>query len=292
MEDCQSVVFGEGQELRDIVNHGAPGTTLTAWFNANEEFEEAKEIGYSDFPRYFTYNKGRKRWQRRVRGGCLTNMIGRLRMVNPRDKERFYLRKLLCHRKGATCFEDLRRLPNGVVCSSYYEAGKMLGIVDPDDLWRETMEEAALICRGKELRSLFVTILCFNDGVDYGRLFDEFVQRMGDDFFVGSIGDDIDERRRSAVLKAIKLLLADNNRDMGEFPGLPALDEGCESEDRDEEFWRLEDLDEKIAELNVEQRMVFDNVLDIIRKGYGKVVFIKAAAGTGMCFMWNVGKIL
>ncbi|ETM37504.1 hypothetical protein L914_15948 [Phytophthora nicotianae] len=55
---------------------------------------------------------------------------------------RFYLRVLLCHRKGPTSFVDLRTV-DGVVCGSYKDAAVRLGYLENDEEWRACMEEAA-----------------------------------------------------------------------------------------------------------------------------------------------------
>jgi len=80
-------------------------STLTAFFTACEQYEDARNIVYSDMPQYFTFRNNL--WHPRKRFG--PNLpIGRLQLVHPMDHERFYMRLLLTCTKGPTSYEDLR----------------------------------------------------------------------------------------------------------------------------------------------------------------------------------------
>lgn len=74
-------------------------TTLTSWFDLNVSNEFAKSLKYVQIPQYLNYSN--KKW---VRKGKTRNfgVIGRLAGVSPKDSERFHLKVILNHVKGAT----------------------------------------------------------------------------------------------------------------------------------------------------------------------------------------------
>lgn len=93
----QTVVFEEGSEekaLRDAQNRG---TKLTKFFDLNATDAEAKEYSYNEIPYHYVWNKNK--WKKRVRGG--DKILSRIYAVSPKDIERFSLKLLLLHIKGA-----------------------------------------------------------------------------------------------------------------------------------------------------------------------------------------------
>ena len=116
VEDGQSVYWHDGQDVSTEFRH----TTLTAWFLLNQEDEQAHEWFYHEIPEHYVWLRTAKQWKRRHQGG--NKKIGRMYMLRPKDQERFHLRLLLLHVKGATSFQDLRTfegvtwLPMRVVC--------------------------------------------------------------------------------------------------------------------------------------------------------------------------------
>jgi len=114
-------------------------TTLTGWcdFNrkAKSEYAAAATLAhnnndhalplpialttlYFDYPEIVVWSKSKKAWHLRKkvvkrRGAGRNNhvtlgTVGRMYFVQPSKGERYYLRVLLTHVAGATCFEDLR----------------------------------------------------------------------------------------------------------------------------------------------------------------------------------------
>lgn len=102
-------------------------TTITEFFEMNRIAKEALDAGqplpfkkkngrqlevlrnpldylYTDFPEYLTWMKKTRRWKVREKGEAL----GRIYFISSKSKDLYYLRLLLCHRKGATSYEDLR----------------------------------------------------------------------------------------------------------------------------------------------------------------------------------------
>jgi hypothetical protein len=114
-------------------------TTLTWWcdFNRKAKFEYAAATTlvcnnndpapslppvlttlYLDYPEIVVWSKSKKAWHLRKRAAgrrgagrnnhVTLGNVGRMYFVQPLEGERYYLRVLLTHVVGATCFEDLR----------------------------------------------------------------------------------------------------------------------------------------------------------------------------------------
>ncbi|KAG2825646.1 hypothetical protein PC113_g21886 [Phytophthora cactorum] len=113
LENEQMVTFRSSDDPAVVVTRGKH-TMLTRFFEfcASEapENQVAKSTLYQDIPKLFRWDTRAKRWARRKRYQAA---LGRMIHVSPRDMQRFYMRVLLCHRKGPTsCLYDLL-LANG-----------------------------------------------------------------------------------------------------------------------------------------------------------------------------------
>ncbi|XP_064644732.1 uncharacterized protein LOC135498407 [Lineus longissimus] len=151
----QSIVFtpGSAQEALDR----AKDTTLTAWFQANKMYPEARNILYHEFPEHYTWNKSPATWTPRKRMFA----IGRMYTASPAQGERYYLRLLLLHIPGCTCFEDLRRQENGDVAPTFKMAAVLRGYLEDDREWDTCLQEAKATAHPKQIRNLFAIILIF-----------------------------------------------------------------------------------------------------------------------------------
>jgi hypothetical protein len=114
LQDRQSVTFQPGEEEAAVDR--ASETTLTAWFKLNEDNPVARQYYYAEIPEHFVFN-AKKEWKPRQHGG--NNIIARMYSVSPRDQERFFLRLLLLHVRGARSFEDLRTV-DGTIYESFH----------------------------------------------------------------------------------------------------------------------------------------------------------------------------
>jgi hypothetical protein len=151
------VTFRDDENLLDVIERSnVEKTTLTAWFQANQKYLEARRLTYGNFPSQWVYEKKTEEWKPRKRG----NTIGRMYFVYPTAGERYYLRMLLNVVCGATSFEDLRTI-NGERYNTFKEACAALGLSQNDKEWDQCITEAARIQSGKQLRNLFATLLLF-----------------------------------------------------------------------------------------------------------------------------------
>ncbi|XP_062085732.1 uncharacterized protein LOC133791836 [Humulus lupulus] len=150
-----TVIFKENKCVENVVcMPGIEKTKFTQWLEANKNYDDARELTYSDFPISWVWNSKEKTWTRRKNGLA----IGRIYFAHPSTGERFYLRMLLNFVKGSTSYESIRTI-NGVTYPNFKGACYALGLLDDDKEWIDCLTEAAIWATGKELRHLFVTIL-------------------------------------------------------------------------------------------------------------------------------------
>ena len=169
-------------ELQTVVeNQGTRDTTLTGYFKANanphEDYQQARNLLYQDFPSKFVWQTKERKWTKRK---TKETALGRIYYAHPNSGERFYLRTLLCAVKGATSFEDLRQV-NGVVLPSFRTACLARGLLEDDNEWRQCLQEAANMASSHQLRNLFVTILRNCSPSDPLALWLEFRDNICDD---------------------------------------------------------------------------------------------------------------
>ena len=185
LENQQRVVLRPGQQDASQLQKSEKlrRTTLTEYFEMNLTAKEAEEVGedpridykgvskdprdylYQDFPTHFVWSKKNKGWSIRKKGTC----VGRMYFMSPKAGEVFYLRVLLCNRKGATSFEDIRTVDvqvegaeDGVMeprLMTNKEACVALGLADNDSEWHEAITEATEFGTAAMLRGLLLTIL-------------------------------------------------------------------------------------------------------------------------------------
>ncbi len=174
-------------------------TTLTGWcdFNRNAKSEYVAVVTlvrnnndpapplpvalstlYPDFPEIVVWNKSKKAWHLRKRamgrrGAGRNNHVtlgtmGRMYFVQPSKGECYYLRVLLTHVIGATCFEDLRTTHRPhtltiVVHPTIRAACLARGLLQDDAKWDQCLLEAAGVQLPRSLQQLFDSLLIFNN---------------------------------------------------------------------------------------------------------------------------------
>ncbi|GMF51296.1 unnamed protein product [Phytophthora fragariaefolia] len=181
LENAQVVVFRSSDNPDRVLTRGRH-TMLTRFFElcASEapKNQFAKTMVYQDIPKEFRWDAKTKRWVRRKQ---FQAALGRMVHVSPRDMERFYLRVLLCHRKGPQSFEHLRTV-NGVTYETYRQAALRLGYLEDDAEWISCMREAAEFRMPYQLRQLFTTILVYSQVAEVRQLWERFYDDLSQDF--------------------------------------------------------------------------------------------------------------
>ncbi|KAL5539169.1 hypothetical protein UlMin_042948 [Ulmus minor] len=178
LENQQLITFKKIDKLNRIIdNDFASRSMLTEYFNMNKTNQKAKKLLYNQFPKHFVWNQRDKFWMPRKKG----HVIGRIVTTNPSEEERYYLRLLLNHIRGAACFQDLR-IVNNVLTSSFRESALLRGLLKSDNKLTTCLEEASLYEMSYTLRQLFVTILAFCEPNDPKKLWEKFHIAMCEDY--------------------------------------------------------------------------------------------------------------
>lgn len=101
--------------------------------------------------------------------------------VSIRDEERFYLRVLLLHVRGATCFQDLRSV-DGVLHPTFKEAAIQRHLLESDVEWEHCLDEAVVFQLPPQMRHTFAYICIFGQVTDPLFLWEKFKEHMIIDF--------------------------------------------------------------------------------------------------------------
>ncbi|PAV76155.1 hypothetical protein WR25_25064 [Diploscapter pachys] len=194
-----------GQRLNDSELRN---TTLTGWFDLNERDADARNYYYFEIPEYYTFKKSRDDgnmiWDRRTRS---FNVIGRMYVIHPKQKELFYLRMILLHKKGAKSWEDLLTTEDydgdANPKETFREAARAMGLLSDDIVWETYFDEMKDHATAFQMRELFVSIITHGENVNVKRVWERFGEYMADDF-ARNYDDEVALRR--ALVEIEKML--------------------------------------------------------------------------------------
>ena len=134
----QSVIIEETANLKDVVKKpSATMTTLTKYFTLNRADSYARKFLYREIPEHYRWISGKKAWQRRKQRG----QVGRIVYAHSTEGERYFLRVLLNHVRGATSFENLRTVA-GIMYPTFRETCEKRGLIERDQTIDDCLSEA------------------------------------------------------------------------------------------------------------------------------------------------------
>ncbi|KAM0822262.1 hypothetical protein ACQ4PT_071604 [Festuca glaucescens] len=294
------VIFHENQPLASLVDRSLfHKTMLTEWFVANENHPEARDLTYLDFPTGWVWNASQKVWTKRRQKRKIATRIGRIYHVHPSTGELFFLRMLLLVATGATCFEDLRRY-NGILHNSFKAACQARGLVGDDNEWFNLFEEAIVWATPFQLRHLFMTVLLYCEVINGDKLFDRYWHSMGEDIsyristsLPGYVVPDV--HIQDEVLKELSAMFARNGSSLASFNissrPIPADGGPYNRLIAEETYYDLQQLsvegEAMRQNLNVDQSLIFSQIMYSIDTDTPKVYFVSGHGGTGKTFLWN-----
>ena len=137
----------------------------------------------------------------------------------PAEGERYYLRVLLNHVRGATSFEHLRSR-HGTTYATFRDACEALGYVETDKSLDDCLTESAQFKMPYALRRLFTTIIVFCKCNNVRALWDKHIDSMSEDYRRSNSCSKMVEQM---VLRDISIHVKDMGRDITNY-GLPELD--------------------------------------------------------------------
>lgn len=157
-----------------------------AFFELCQRDEFAKTLLYHEVPSYYVWNN--KNFIRRKRGQDVEgwpgvkkdSALGRVYTIHPNNTECYHLRMLLHVVRGPTSFEHLKSV-NGVILPTFHAACRELGLLESDEHYDLTLEEAALCHSPLRLRELFSVMLIFFQLSDPYKLWEKYKIEFSED---------------------------------------------------------------------------------------------------------------
>jgi len=251
--------------------HAQSKTTLTEFMTLNQTDSFARQILYQDVPEHYTWSPG-KVWRRRR---TKTFAIGRMFFVSPRQRERYYLRMLLLHRKGFTSFECIRTV-NGSVCPTYQEACLQLNLIRNNEEYDVVMEEVGSnVVSTSAIIDFFALLLVHCEIPDCYQFFEKHKHHMIDDH--QNVHNDSD------LLRLLDQSLQCNGTSLLEFPALPQLhsDHSNDIVQNSTALDAHDTLEMRVESLNSTQRSIYEQVLS----STNGVFFLDGPGGSGKTYL-------
>ena len=290
-EGQQPVYFREGGEEEAADQSRERNTHLLAWFALNRDDPNAHGLLYTEVPLWYHFDTKERKWKKRKRKVSPFTLV-RMHSASPKDVERFYLRLLLFHVRGATSFEDLRTVSvNGIrtVFTSFRDACVARGLVQDDEYLRQTLADAIQSRMPSQLRCMFAYILVYC-GVDDGNsLWEEFREHLAEDFLRrGRVAGMPDDESYDHALRHIQSIVESNGKIMEDYrlpsPGpllnpTEGIDDGIHTS--------------SIDDLNSDQRRIADAVINSVEEYLAdgrempRIFFVDGPGGTGKSFLFN-----
>ncbi|XP_060676004.1 uncharacterized protein LOC125421033 [Ziziphus jujuba] len=286
LENKQMMSFKNSVNLQSIVNNDFfAKTMLTEYFVMNRVNVNSRQLLYREFPAHYVWSSQFKTWN--IRKRC--DVVGRIVNVNPFDHERYYLRLLLNHVRGATSFDDLKCV-NGVQCLSYRDAALLHGRLESDNSFELCLEEAFLYQMPYSLRRLFATLLVYCSPSNPRDLWIKYEKALSDDFKYLNYSDRV---KRSKVLGHINIILESMGKTLADYDLLEFdIDDNDIHDDNREISEELSIVinDDDIAcaqSLNIEQKYAYDQILDKVFSKVPGLFFIDGPGGSGKTFLYK-----
>ena len=167
-------------------------TKLLAWFQLNREEAEMRQahpdritaahcahnLLYCEIPQFYTWHKKERQWMPRKR---LPWPVGRMHACGSHDTERFCLRLLLLHVKGAQSYEQLRTV-DGEVCETFKEAARCRMLLEDDNEYDLGLAELKTHAAPVTLRKHFAHLLLWAQLQTPKQLWEKYRDAMAEDF--------------------------------------------------------------------------------------------------------------
>src|SRR6266542_1566298 len=229
------------------------------------------------------------------------------------DTERFYLRLLLNHVQGATCFEDVK-IVNGIYYDTYEEAARQCGLLDEQNNEIDNcLKEAVNYKMPSKLRQLFASILLFCNHEENFKpeiLLEKYIMDLSKDYYfqkineVGPINVDINNHNwkiiRTKTLANIEKYLLPYGKTLADFNIIRSDYSLIEDENefqqqtliREETNYDQDEMKTLLTKknlLNDGQKEIYNTVINAVNnKSNQKIFFVDGPGGYGKTFLFNI----
>lgn len=286
LENCQNVIFDENEDIQKLID-SKKDTKLTAWFKANKQYEDFNHLAYYEYPKFFKYDKKSNSWilrSEKVRGKL--KLIVRSYAVLPKDTERFYLRLVLKHLRGAKNWMDTLTY-NQNTFNSYRDVAKEMQLLDDDSIWMDTMNEAILCMTPSKCRKIFSYILMYTQISDPLTLFNIFKKNLFEDFKYIHKSLNYSQLEDLAIASIDKILI-DFDMRASQFGLLTNIINKSNYEYSDINFSDEDLFDTNFNLLTSEQKNIFTKIEKSLKGEINeKNYFIHSFGGSGKTFLLN-----
>jgi hypothetical protein len=208
----------------------------------------------------------------------VSGQIGRVVYANSGEGEKYFLRVLLNHVRGATSYEDLRTVA-GVTHSTFREACEKRGLTETDKSIDNCLTEATTFQMSCALRRLFATILVFCEATNIHGLWDKHKDALGEDFSWDNSNTSIVEQM---VLRDVRDMLHSMGKDIRDYDLSPICDMGPSSIDMMKEV-----REEQNVFVDQDHLDIFDSLNKEQREGFDEIIQ-HVFANKSQVFLWMV----
>ena len=297
LENEQDIFYSDNVSEKQLQDRCNKNTQLTAFFLLCQNSEHAKTLIYTQIPTHYVFKN--KIW---VERSTTAISLGRMRTVNTKNVELFYMRMLLSHKKGPMSFSDLRTF-DGVTYDTYREAVTAMGLLKDESSWEATIMDIINHTNNRsQLRVTYGSMLVFCDIEDQSRIWELHKDYFASDFLHKyGLEEYNDEVYLDALDEIQEVVFACGGGDISLY-GLPksrGLDKSNNILRREKTYNKqklTETVSHNIKLLNNDQKHVFDRVIQLIEKREKNKAstrnqngfFIDASGGTGKSFVLNL----
>ncbi|CAN6868674.1 unnamed protein product [Brassica oleracea] len=295
----QRLMYEETANLANVLRRpNIERTMFTAWFVANDTYEEARELTFVEFPSRFTYHSDEVIWTPRQKGTA----IGRITYIPPSAGDVYYLRILVNVIRGPRCYEDLYTVGD-VMYEEIRDVCYARGLLDDDKEWHGAVDEASYWATGRQIRRLFVLLLIYCEVGNPLKLWNHVWRHLAEDILYTKKKEFNfkelvlqDDQLQQYTLMELEKLLKESDKSLTDFKGMPlpektVLDDIANTVLREEMTYDLEqqqsEHDNLYVGMNSEQRTIYDAVLESVEKKTGKLFFVYGPGGTGKTYLYR-----
>ncbi|CAI6356719.1 unnamed protein product [Macrosiphum euphorbiae] len=126
---------------------------------------------------------------------------------------------LLHEIRGPTSFSDLKTV-KGILHNTFQSACNVLGLLEDDNYWNNTLNEASLSDSPSKLRELFTVMLVFCQLSDSLTLWDTHKNNLSEDIIRQMDADQKDEAHNKCLIQIEDAVLAVGGQSISNY-GLP-----------------------------------------------------------------------
>ena len=304
LENGQRVYFTHANVQQRALN--PPNTTLTAFFTLCQKDAFARTLMYSEVPSYYTWNVTKKEFVRRRRGETVDghpgifseNTIGRLYTVHPNQDECFFLRMLLVNVSGPRSFQELK-IVDGIAHATFRSACQALNLLENDQQWDICINDACNTAHPNQIRALFAIILTACSPSSPTELWDKYRSQMAEDILhrvrlenANMTMEYTEGIYNETLINIEDKCLAIANKVLSQL-GMPAPTRAATAsfdvDLRREQSYNTGDLQSyvqsNIQKLTLEQKDIYDRIMQMVNDGVGGTFFLDAPGGTGKTFL-------